>query len=229
MLPVPFDLYKEDIMGKVVQIRSIGANQRIRFAPSMFHDGDSLITVIQAGALPGIDKLPFLEPITLNSSIKSIRLGAVTYDNANSSGQYLDHSTHWDMPGVWIVNKMRVPINIFYKGNLVAQLYADDGMNYLGGSASSLWFSNDREGLDFGDELKFSFAIPGWERKYLFTVPIDDNFAQTIYVGSVAAGMVGPPPDTYAYSVDQPVWTGITYYLPIGRGNTRATNPLAPF
>ena len=63
----------------------------------------------------------------------------------------------------------------------------------------------------------------------IYTVTIDDTHCQSIFIGTVSGGTRGPAPDDSAYAVDRPVWTGITYYKPIGGYRIRATNPLAPF
>ena len=226
MLPTKFNLYCQPAFTDDFHlVGTIEPHEEIKYSPNAFKDGDELFTVYMA---PNGKPVPFMGTHVIRANFKDIKLGAVTYSHGEDSIQYNAVNPRSEILGLWIHNKMNIPIDIFYKNNLVAQLYADDGMTYFGGSASSVWFSNGRQGLRYGDELYFRYSVPGSDKK-LFSVELDDNFLQNINVGVVDAGMYGPDPDTYAYSIDKPTWTGITYYKPIGNYNTRSTNPLAPF
>jgi len=223
MLPTRLELWVEKRWsGDPKPFASIGPRETLKYSPSTFGNGDQLYTYY----ISENGKIPFLRPYVFRDIWKNIRLGDVTY--RSTDGHLQTQASNWDMRGVWLHNKTAVPLDIYYKGRLAAQVFANDNMNYLGGSASSVYFDNDRQGLDFMDTITIKYSLPG-KSVYLYTIYLNDIQAQSINLGDVDGGIRGPDPDTFAYSVDRPVWTGITYYVPTGRYNTRATNPLAPF
>jgi len=225
MLPTNLELWSEKKWtGTAEPLTKIKARETLVFEPNKFSDGDQLYTYFRT---PQGKLIPFLEPCSLRCIWKNVKLGAVVY---RSTGGHLgEQASNWDMRGITLHNKMRIPLNVFYKGRLAAQISAYDGMSYMGGSASTVYFDNDRQGLNMWDKLTFSYSVPGLMNKELFTVTLDDVQMQDVHIGEVQGGETGPDPDTAAYSVDRPVWTGITYYIPTGRYNSRMTNPLAPF
>nr|QBK86226.1 MAG: hypothetical protein LCMAC102_00200 [Marseillevirus LCMAC102] len=223
MLPTPLVLYWEKYLSGFPQkLCTIKPHEELTFQSNQFADRDQLYTYYEYEG----QKIPFLQPYMFRELWKTITLGSVEYSSMD--GHLQTQASNWDMKGVWLHNRLAFPIDVYYKGNLAAQMYAYDGMNYLGGSASSVYFDNDREGLDFLDTLEFKYSLPN-HKEDIFSATLDDIQCQSIYIGTVSGGMRGPAPDTFAYSVDRPVWTGITHYLPTGRYNSRMTNPLAPF
>ena len=230
ILPIKLHLYREVAWTEeIIDLGIIQGRSKILFSPAQFNDGDKLLVVYeQSNTSTSSNKeiIPFFEPYTLRPFYKDIYLGAVEY--RSSDGHLQVQASNWDLRGVNLHNKLLVPIDVYYKGNLVVQMYGNDGMTYLGGSAATVYFDNNREGLNFGDALTFKLSLPN-DNTELFTVTIDDIHCQEIYIGTISCNFVGPNPDTFAYSVDRDVWTGITYYKPIGGYRTSPTNPYAPF
>lgn len=171
--------------------------------------------------------IPFMQEYTVRNFFKDIKIGGVTYTSDGGAG-YLQ-STYSDMRGIWLKNRLPIPLDVYYKGNLVAQLGGYNGTEYLGGGASTLWFDNSWRGVNFLDTFEFAYSLPGEEGKKMFSVTIDDEQCMSMFIGVVTGGMWGPDPDNAVYRVDQPSYTGITFYLPVGQYNSRETNPYAPF
>jgi len=175
---------------------------------------------------------------TLKANLKDIKIGTVTYSSA--AGGRENTTSFSDISGVMIHNNLMFPLNIYYqprnqgeKPNMVAQVGAYDGMTYLGGGVSNVYFDNSREGLRIGDRLAFEYSIPEHTaNKYsiesttkMFTITLTDNHIYHINVGVVNAGHDTHTPDTYAHNIDKPVLTGYTFY-----DNTGApSNPNAAF
>lgn len=222
LLPTDLHLYYQpSFTEKVNDMGIIKAHGKREFEPWKFRNKDELYVFYEHGDI----KIPFLEPHIISEQYKHIELGAVSY--RSSAGHLQVQASNWDMPGIMIHNMLRVPLDIYYKGNLAAQVSAYNGLSYMAGGASSIYFDNDRQGLDMFDEITFSYSFPGKAGKELFTVTIDDNQCQEMYVGTVSNGFTGPAPDTFDYSIDKPVWTGITYYRPSSYGTSYSTNPFA--
>ena len=133
------------------------------------------------------------------------------------------------MRGVWIHNRLAVQLDIQYHCILVAQVSGYNGIEYMGGGASSVYFDNSREGLNFNDEIEFQYSLPGIAGAKIFSVKIDDEQCMSMYVGVVSGGMWGPNPDNAVYRVNKPSYTGITFYIPIDGYHSRATNSRAAF
>ena len=144
---------------------------------------------------------------------KTIRLGAITYSSGAGNGEV--QASNWDMRGIWINNKMRFPLDIFHNGILKAQVSAYNGIEYMGGGASTIYFDNNREGVNYGDVFEFRYSLPGREEK-IFSTTIDDEQCMHMYVGVISPGMWGPDPDNAIYRIDEDDHIGITYYVPIG-------------
>lgn len=233
MLPTKLVLWLEHYEDRVpCFFAEIEPNQTLKFPPNALADHDRLLVYYKH--TEGYSRtagdgtlIPFLQPHTIRAMWKTIRLGAVTY--SSEGGQSEVQASHWDLRGIWLRNKLPIPLDVYYKGRLAAQLGGYNGMSYLGGGGSEVYFDNGREGLNFMDELIFRYSLPGEKAKYLFSVTIDDEQCLAMNIGVISAGMIGPDPDNAIYRVHKPVFTGITFYRPIGRGNSVATNPNAPF
>lgn len=225
--PTSLHLYLEKWQSGNPQFFTILApREKRKFSPETFQDRDQLYTYAQ---FPGTDLIPFLEPYMFREIHREVLLGAVEYNSLG--GHVQEQASHWDVRGIWMKNMMNVPLNVYYKGNLAAQIGAEDGMSYMGGGSSQIYFSNGREGLNYGDVISFTYSLPrsnGGEVK-LFDVTIDDEQTLNVKIGTVSGGMTPPNPDNSIYMVDRPVHTGITFYRPTGSYNTRPTNPYAPF
>ena len=153
---------------------------------------------------------------------KDIRIGAVTYDTTDGHG--ILQTSNSDIRGITIKNCLPIPLDIYYKGNLIAQVFGYNGLGYKGGGASTIYFDNDRRGLNFMDEITFKYSLPGKEGKCLFSVILDDEMCNEMFVGVVSGGFLGPDPDNSIYSVDEPTYNGVTYYISNGNYESVATN-----
>lgn len=222
-LPTQLVLYVEKYLsGDPIFFTELKPSQTIKFPPNTFADRDQLYTYVRVnGRL-----IPFLQPYMFREIRKTIYLGGVEYSSNGGNNQV--KALNWDIRGIWIHNKLPFPLNVYYKGNLVAQINGNIGNTYLGGGGSTLYFDNSREGIDFGDQIEFGYTIPGSTEKKIIAT-IDDEQCLEMYIGTVFGNMWGPDPDNSVYRIDKPVWTGITYYRPVGRYNSVITNPYAPF
>ena len=224
MLPNDLVLWVEKYLSEYPKyFTTIKAQETLKFPSNTFSNRDQLYTYIRVGGR----LYPFLQPYMFRDIWRTIRLGAVTYDSEDGHG--IVQASNWDMRGVWIHNRLPFPLDIYYRGLLVAQVSGYNGIGYMGGGASSVYFDNSREGLDFNDEIEFRYSLPGVEGKKIFSVKIDDEQCMSMYVGVVSGGMWGPNPDNAVYRVDKPSYTGITFYVPISGYHSRPTNPRAPF
>lgn len=229
MLPTKLELWtKKEFSDKVNFLSKIKPHQTLHFHPSKISGGEELFVYYRHKDKNGKENLiPFMEPFTMRNWSKDIRIGAVVYSSTDGHG--IVQASNWDMRGIWIRNKMPIPLDIYYKGNLMAQVFGYNGTNYIGGGASTIYFDNDRRGINFMDEIVFKYSLPGKEGKFLFSVVVDDEQCNEMLVGVVSAGFRGPNPDNSIYRIDEPDYTGITYYVPNGDYTSVATNPFAPF
>jgi len=238
-LPSDFHLYLKRgptlMLNDVVRdLGKLPANGTLKFAHDAFKTGDLLIVLFkhldQTDLSAGYKNYQAMQPYSLREFQKDINIGdVVTSSSNNDTSQNL--SPFNALPGLWIHNRLLFPLNIYYGGRLVSRIGAYDGMTYLGGSRASMWFDNQRMGLGFDQPVTLAYSIPESKgtSEYLYTVFLYDNKMRDIHVGVINGNSSGPPPDTSAYSIDAPVHTGITYYVPAGNGRTRATNPYGFF
>nr|QBK85448.1 MAG: hypothetical protein LCMAC101_00350 [Marseillevirus LCMAC101] len=207
------------------------ANKTVKFAPDAFKDGDLLMVVYKYlnpnDLSKGGKNYQAMQSYFLREFRKEINIGDVVYEGTMT----IYHSSESALPGIWIHNQLLFPLNIYYGGHLVSQIGAYDGMNYLGGSRASIWFDNQRQGLAFDAPITLAYSLPESEgtSEFLFSVFLYDAKMKNMIVGVINGNPDGPPPGNAVYSIDEPVYTGITYYIPIGNGKSRATNPYAPF
>jgi hypothetical protein len=117
---------------------------------------------------------------------------------------------------------------MYYKGNLVVQFYGNRGLDYMAGGASEIYFDNGGDGLKYLDTLEFRYAMPD-NSTFLFKVILDDMYCRKISVGDVSSETRGPFPDNSVYRLQEPNYTGVTYFSPIGGGQSMMTNPNSPF
>ncbi len=220
MLPSDLTLFCEkEGSGTPKFLTILNSHKTISFPPNTFADRDQLYVFIkQDGKL-----ILFTEPYMFREIWKNIVIGAATYNSDSGNGGV--HATHWDMRGVWLNNFLRVPIDVYYKNSLVAQIGAYDGLTYHGGGSSSIYFDNSREGLDLGDKLVFRYN----NGLRMFDIVLDDEQALSIDIGKVSGGQWGPSPDNASYRLGNYSYTGITYYDSISGYTSRKTNPYAPY
>ena len=227
LLPSRFNLYYQpQFSTKTEFLGKIESQEKKTFPPSKFTDGGKLIVMYPWIRQNGLQEETLaMPPHVFQSQWKNIKIGDVVYRSWDGGRQYF--TSYADFSGIMLHNELMFPLNVYYKGNLVGQLGARDGMTYLGGSGASLYFDNDRDGLNIGDKLTFGYSMPG-NSSLMFTVTLNDNHAYHVYVGKISVGEPELMPDRYAYNVNTPTVTGYTYYIPIGRYNSVPTDPYAP-
>jgi len=222
-----------------VYVSSLIPNQRQKLPFTTLTEGDTLYVCVRDNTNT---LLPLLQPYTVRNIWRAITLGSVEY--SSDGGHNEVQASNWDLRGVWIKNRAFVPLNIYYKGRLAAQVFAHNGIGYMGGGASDVYFDNDREGLKFGDKIEFSFSVKGLEDKRMVAI-LDDTQALTVFVGKISGGDFkqgvhsdtarvglyasawGPEPDFGVYRIAQPSFSGLTYYFS-GKEQYRTypTNPM---
>lgn len=218
--PIELQLYVEKAWSDTVSFLSIiHPKQEIRLHPDSLHEQDKLIVFYE--------KEPFVQPYTIRSFEKLITIGAIGYSSGPGAREFT--ASQSDISGIRLNNRCRVPLNFYYKGNLVAQVGSYIGQTYLGGGNESVFFDNSRQGLDMWDPISISFSWPGKKELNWTTLILYDNQVKEVYLGIIQGSYRGPNPDTYSYNVTKPDWTGQTFYRPIGRYQTIMTNPYAPF
>lgn len=203
--PTELFLYLEDpITGKTALLSKISPRGTISFPPERIRNGSKLYTMY----LPILQKelQVFIPPFTVRDYQKHIVLGSIVYKTGSKSIDNINA----DINGIHMYNMTAMPLNVYYKGNLAAQLYPNDDKGYLGGGISSLYFTNDRQGLNFGDEITFTYATR--EKQQLFTAVLDDEYCEKMYIGVVSDTDIGPVPDQAIYSVMKPVYTSVKFY-----------------
>lgn len=223
LLPFDIDLYcspKYNPSSKFIS--NIKAQSTLNFNYDAFNEGDELLTMVGDYML--------MDPEILHSSQKNIKVGGAVYRSTDGGREYSNDYT--DISSVQIHNHFPFPIELIFKGAIVAQIGGSDGLTYKGGSNSVLNFNNSWQGLNIGDKLTFKICsnyssglqIGG---KYLYTALINDNHVGEIHVGMISSDCSYPMNDTVSYSVNAPPLTGITYYESIGDYTSKQTNPLS--
>lgn len=196
-------------------------HQIIKFKNDTFGEKDKIYTYYR---LNNGKMIQFLESYTIWLYSKTIKFGAVTY----SFGENYPNS-YYDIEGVWLNNKLPIPLDVYYKENLVAQLYPYNGLEYMGGGASELYFNNNGDGLKYLDRLEFKYSLPGSEGKKLFSVTLDDVKCNRLFIGTVSSSDDPPYPDNAVYRTQKPNYSALTYFKYVGDGQSIMTNPISPF
>ena len=237
-LPASFHLYLKRgktlfINDEVLYLGEIKDYETLNFKYDTLREGDLLIVLfkyINTNNFSKHSNYLAMQPYSIRSFQRTVFIGDTVYNEEGAAtASYL--SSYEDLPGVWIHNELLFPLNIYYKGQLVSQLGPYDGMTYQGGSAATIWFDDQRRGLKFDSPISIEFAtgnpsVDGIGKQKRFSVYLYDNKMRNIYVGVINGNHNGPPPDTFSYSVDQPTFTGLTYYIPTGNGTSVPTNPI---
>jgi len=224
MLPTEFLLYySPQFSGESISLGSIRPQDTKVFPPKKFETGDKLYVMYRSKS-EGKNYMAML-PHTFQSQWKRIKIGDVVYRSWDGGRQYF--TSFADISGLMLHNDLLFPLNVYFKGNLIGQMTGYDGMTNLGGSGASLYVDNDREGFRLGDQLTFGYSMED-NKDILFTITLKDNHAYHVHIGKISVGEPENLPDTYAYSVNVPPQTGYTFYVPIGRYNSVATNITAP-
>lgn len=200
---------------------SMGPRQTIKFESDTFDEKDKLYTYYR---MDNGKLIPFLESYTIFLNSKTIKFGAVTYDFKKSY-----NAGFFDIEGVWLCNKLPIPIDVYYNGNMVVQLFPHSDLSYLGGGSSETYFDNSGYGLNYLDKLEFSYSLPPPENKKLFSITIDDVKCNKIFIGTVSSETGAPYPDNAVYRIQEPNYSALTYFDYIGNGTSIMTNPKSPF
>lgn len=152
---------------------------------------------------------------------KNIKLGDVGYHSLGGNSEF--QASHPDMNGLYLRNRLCIPITVYYKGNLVAELGPYIGLSFMGGGNSDLYFDNDRSGIDFGDILTFKF-----NDKLLYSIKIIDEQAQDLHIGIIRGNFNPRDPDNNIYRVNKNVYSGVTFFDKTCGYKTKPTNPSVP-
>lgn len=209
------------------------AQGEMKIVPDQLKNGDVLFFLFRYvdPKTGDVKRYLAMEPYNVSETMKYLRVGT-TGSQMNHSNLEYQNSDNADINGVMIHNRLVFPIDIYYKGNLVAQAGSNDRMSPLGGSQSSVYVDNNRQGMRLGDTLYFTYSLPPEKggNKPMYTIVLNDNKMTDIYVGIVNGNPnTFVPYDTYAYSVDRPVFSGMKFYPPAGRGYSFVTNPGSAF
>jgi hypothetical protein len=160
VLPSTLSLFlKRNGSAKLSFLVDIHPQKVIEYPPSFFSEGDKLYTYYKKDGT----YIPFLETYTMVPQAKTIKLGAVTYSSEGGRGG--SQTGYYDMKGIWLANRLPIPLDVYYKGNRVVQLYGYNGLDYMGGGASEVYFDNNRQGLHYLDTLEFHYSLPGDTKK----------------------------------------------------------------
>jgi hypothetical protein len=228
MLPLHLELWKEPdyLYGQKEKFLTLKPNEVRSLSPNSIQDGDKLQVYYLSPHNSNI-LMNMMPEYTFRGFLKSVKIGAVEYTSDGGHGGL--QSTRGDMRGVWLCNRLAIPLGVIYQGNLVAELGGYNGTEYMGGGGSTLYFDNSGAGIDYGDEFAFVYSLK--ERRIpLFSVTVDDDQCSTMFIGVVSTEENwARDPDNAVYKVNRPDVIDIAYYLPIGGGNSRDTNVYAPF
>jgi hypothetical protein len=229
LLPVPVLVYMKMIAGKLGF-----AEDRIEFLAKIppFEKVDALGTQRGTPLVENMEvhvlfdphgngkAVEICRPEFLRSDTRMVRIGDIVYDEQDMT--YLN--SHADIAGLRIINNIVIPLDIYHHGRRLGQVQGDDGIGYMFGSPNTIYLDNVNYGFRIGDEITFVFA---YNNKKYATVVLNDNFMNNIYVGRINQKFTPPNPDIFAYRIDAPNVTGITYYEPIP-GNSYKSRKTQP-
>lgn len=235
-LPTRFHLFVQDQSGNRRELGVIEPRSELKFPPTHLRETEFLITYV----LFRDTLYPFLDTLLLKDFRRKIVLGDAGFTEGEGRG--IVNASNWDMRGVWIHNHTAAPLDVWYKGNLVAQIHpSGDDMGYLGGSANQVYFDNSRQGLNRGDILSFKYSAGhGGLRRFLPEGHLPDGTktsdwlpdiilsnvqAMHVHVGIVTSSEHGrvpwlPDPFNGVYNVDTPTHSGISFFHPLTMGQS---------
>jgi hypothetical protein len=126
--------------------------------------------------------IPFLEPTVVKEG-SVYMLGTVVYTVGDRVPRAPEVET---IVGLTFDNRLPVPIDIWYQGNLVAQVYGRGRLDYLGGGGSILYFNNQDFGFHVGDHIEFRISLPGYDSKPLIIVQLTNANCNGLRIGVIA-------------------------------------------
>ena len=218
-------------------IDNIPPGNTYKLAANRLKDGDTIHVNI-------INNISGTE-IRLSSHIladwfKTLSLGSASY---SSSGK-ISNITKLNAPinGFFVTNNFPYVCEVVHRNRTIAVIQPRDNKTFLGGSASTVYVDNDRNGFQFFDEIFIKIAGLN-----AYSIRLDDTYISKIDIGVVVPGNWGPPADIAVYGIGtvgsnsginsyaprevvlDDSWTGITYYVPSKENPyyTLKTNPYA--
>lgn len=212
LLPYKVNVYISKIH-KLELIATINANSSIETTQTKsgipLQKGDEIHVLYPTNKLaPTVgEQYKILRPAFLFDDSREVRIGDIVYEDRIAFSPGID--IHHDIIGIRIHNHISMPVNVFYKGENIAQIAGDDGTSFMAGSPNSVYLNNERFGFNIGDELSFEFVH---DKKKYASVKIIDNFTSDIIIGEITQHFVGAIQDMYAYRVNEPNITGLRYY-----------------
>lgn len=194
---LPMDIYvfiQKFNTESVIFATKVDGRGEMSFKPKLLGPGDIVHTYwyYRTGTPPAIPPpsydgfLRIMPPYTLTGFAKTIILGGAEYNTLMGNGEFKSSSK--DISGIMIYNRMFIPIEMYYRGDLVATMKMNDGMTNLGGTQSGFVFRGSMwNGINLGDQFTFKFRD-----QELFTVTISDKNCLEMFVGVVTAGYTDP-------------------------------------
>ena len=189
-LPTTIHLFVSNERVEMKKITTIPPLAKISFDANTFSDGDTIHTYY----IPTHDPkslVMLMPPHTLHSFYKTVTLGGVTYTTDQGHGEY--QSSSKDLSGIWLENKLAIPIVVYYEGLPVVALGQYNGLNYLGGGANVVLFKGYMDnGLNYGDQLTFAYkGSKGFDVNFL-TATISDINCRRMFIGVTTSGYEDP-------------------------------------
>jgi hypothetical protein len=120
-------------------------------------------------------KLLEMPPYTVRPPDRTLILGGI---GADSWGDVNNHVLYADLPGVFIFNHFKFPVEVHYRDNLVARIRGSTSER----DVPSVYFTNSRNGLLVDDELGF-----GTRGKVFMTTKIYNAYIRNMHLGSITS------------------------------------------
>lgn len=203
LLPIPLTLYitytnKVELVGQVsAKSKMVATHTQQKI---LIQGGQEIHATYKRGDAV----YEILRPITLLYDDRIIKLGDVVSDTKDTT---MTIRSHADISGLRIHNRIAIPLNITFQGNIVGSVDKDDGTNYQSGSTNSVFLNNNGRGFKMGDILSFSFRDG---TKYC-EVALNDNYMTDVYVGVINQKFVPIMDDYYSYRLTSDI-NGLGYF-----------------
>lgn len=203
LLPIPITLYitrpvKLDLVGT---IPANGTLVALRTKSGMIIDGN--VDLHATYQLAGFD-YEITRPVTLFYDSRVAKIGDVVQNGKDTTTTIRSHA---DISGIRIHNRLGIPLNITFDGNIIATVEKDDGTDFMMGTPNSVFINNNSRGFRFGDVLAFSFRNG---TKYCEVI-LNDNYLSDIYVGVINQKFAEPIRDYYSYDIHLDI-NGLKYF-----------------
>lgn len=193
-LPIPVKLYIKR-WNTLILLSSMAPRARATLPPDAVEPEDVLHVFTSPEGKDGPD-YEILRPVKLRLTDRMIRIGDVTYSDKHSGSRWV--SSERDINSVRIHNRTTMPLDVYFRGGVIARIDGDDGMSYMAGSPNNVYVDNAGRGFQLEDELGFAFQ---YNKKQIGSVTLTDNFTTDIYVGVVTQNTQVPYPDISSYHI----------------------------